>query len=342
MTKFKMFFISLFLLVGLVFAEKSVTLPGLAVPFYIKADDTHLFITDGPTVNIYSLKDYRLVKRFGRAGEGPQEFNVNPRKSAGSVFIFLHTDYLLVNSRGKVSYFSKAGKFIKESRVNSRGTRFQPLGKQFAGEGFSRENNILYNIRNIYDSNFKRGKELYRRKAFSQLEGDMNPFYMVSPITRVYDDKVFINDDEELKIHVFDSRGNKLSSIGCQYKKLVITDEYKKKIRHWYKTYRYFKDRYQLWKNRLKFPEHFPATRWFDVADHKIYVLTHKKKNKKSEFIILDLDGKFLKTVMVPLVEKDERLWYPYTIKNEKLYQLVENHDQEEWELHVTTFDRLR
>jgi hypothetical protein len=39
---------------------------------------------------------------------------------------------------------------------------------------------------------------------------------------------------------------------------------------------------------------------------------------------------------MVPLAEKDERLWYPYVIKNGKLYQLIENLDEEEWELHVT------
>ena len=39
---------------------------------------------------------------------------------------------------------------------------------------------------------------------------------------------------------------------------------------------------------------------------------------------------------MVPLAEKDDRLWYPYVIKNGKLYQLIENSNKEEWELHVT------
>ncbi|HLP44706.1 MAG TPA: hypothetical protein VK469_02100, partial [Candidatus Kapabacteria bacterium] len=62
----------------------------------------------------------------------------------------------------------------------------------------------------------------------------------------------------------------------------------------------------------------------------------HKKEAEKSEFYIFDIKGTFLKKIMLPLKEKDERLWYPYTIGNGKLYQLVEDEDTETWELHVT------
>ena len=336
MKKFIMVFVLICWAAGFVFPGKVAVFPGLANPFYILADNSQLYITDGPVINIYSLTDYKPVKKFGRAGEGPREFKLNPRRSAGSAFIFIHPDYILANSLGKVLYFSKKGEFIKETRVNTRARRFRTLGQGFAGEEFVREkDNMRYSVRFIYNSNFKRVKELYRRQSFSQPQGDMNPFYMVSPIMEVYRDRVYINDPEGLTIYVFDANGNQLPSIKHNYDKLVITDDYKNEMLNWYKTYPSFKDRWPQWKDRLKFPGYFPAIRWFNVIDDKIYVLTHKQENEKSEFIILDLDGKFLKKAMVPLVEKDERLWYPYTIKNDKLYQLIENPDEEEWELHV-------
>lgn len=332
-----MIFTLVFFLTGFILAEKVATLSGLTRPFYIMADDNQLYITDGPTINIYSLKDYKLVKRFGKAGEGPQEFKLDPRRAAGSVNIFIHPDYILANSQAKVSYFTKKGEFIKELRTEgSQGLRFQPLGNQFAGEGFDADKNFTYNIRNTYDSKFQRGKELYRRKTFMQEGVGLNPFYMVSPIMHVYQNKVFINDSEELKIYVFDQKGDKINTITHKYDYLVITDESRDKMLNWYKTSRSFKQFYHMWKDRLKFPKYFPAIRWYHIVDNKAYVLTYKKEAEKSEFYILDIKGKFLKNVMVPLAEKDDRLWYPYVIKNGKLYQLIENSDEEEWELHVT------
>lgn len=326
--------ILVFLLGGLIFAEKVASIPQLNRPFYLFVDESQLYITDGPTINIFSLKDYKQVVKFGRAGEGPQEFSLIPRRADGNVNIFIHKDYILANSQGKVSYFTKKGEYVKERRVTSNGVNFQPIGDQFAGEGFDQTDNTSYNIRNIYDSDFKRGVELFRRISFPQAEGrERNPFYMVSPVMRVYNDRVYINDAEELKIHVFDSTGKKLPVITCDYNKLPVTADDEKNIITWYKTNINFKDLYERWKGLLKFPKYFPAVRWLNVADDKVYVLTYKKEGDKSEFYIFDINGKFIKNVMLPLKEKDERLWYPYTIGNEKLYQLIENEETENWEL---------
>lgn len=324
------------LVAGFIFAEKVATFPQLNNPFYIIADSEQLYITDGPTINIFSLKDYKLIARFGRLGEGPQEFALIPRRSEGNVNIFVHRDYIMANSVGKVSYFSKNGKFMNERRYNSLGSFFQPLGKQFVGEGFDLVENKNFNIRNIYDSDFKIGLELYRRESFPQPDGkSRNPFYMISPVMRVYQDRVYINDAEELKILVFDSDGKKLPIIACDYENLPVTEAEKARIINWYKTNINFKELYERWKNDLKFPKYFPAIRWFNVADDKVYVLTYKKEGEKSEFYIFDIKGTFLKKVMLPLKEKDERLWYPYTIGNGKLYQLIEDEESEMWELYI-------
>jgi hypothetical protein len=55
----------------------------------------------------------------------------------------------------------------------------------------------------------------------------------------------------------------------------------------------------------------------------------------KSEFYILDVKGKFLKKIMIPFEDAEFLQAYPYTISNEKCYQLIANPDTEEWELHI-------
>jgi hypothetical protein len=64
-------------------------------------------------------------------------------------------------------------------------------------------------------------------------------------------------------------------------------------------------------------------------------VQTFKREKEKSEFYIFDLDGKLIRKVMAPIREAEFLLAYPFTIANGKIYQVTENEDTEEWELHI-------
>jgi hypothetical protein len=88
-------------------------------------------------------------------------------------------------------------------------------------------------------------------------------------------------------------------------------------------------------KRKVRFRDTLPI-RSFLVADDKIYVLTFKNIEGKSEFYVLDLKGTFLEKKMVPFAESEFLCAYPYAIANGTLYQLNENQDTEEWELRVT------
>ena len=50
------------------------TFPDLMRPGRIMVDKDKLYILEFPHIYIYSLDDFRLIKKFGRQGEGPQEF----------------------------------------------------------------------------------------------------------------------------------------------------------------------------------------------------------------------------------------------------------------------------
>ena len=75
-----------------------------------------------------------------------------------------------------------------------------------------------------------------------------------------------------------------------------------------FKTSRIFAKVYDRIKSRLEFLVYFPALQTFAVADGKIYAVTYGKKYGKSEVIVLDLKGKLLKTVFLPLHERDDEL----------------------------------
>ena len=94
---------------------------------------------------------------------------------------------------------------------------------------------------------------------------------------------------------------------------------------------------YERYYKNIVFPEFFPAIRDMRISDEKIYVISYQKEKELIKTLIFDLKGKPIKTVPLPLKDMDVKSIYPFTIKNGKLYQLVEDFDNENWYLHVTT-----
>ena len=71
----------------------------------------------------------KFLYSFGKKGEGPGEFKLS---DDNMVFLKVEKDRLLVNSVGRISYFSKEGEYQSE-RVNNAGLWLQPLGEHFVG-----------------------------------------------------------------------------------------------------------------------------------------------------------------------------------------------------------------
>ncbi len=312
---------------------KVVPLPDLINPDSIHADRHQLYITEQHSIYIYSLKDFRLTKKFGKSGEGPQEFKVS-RFSAGKIYLHLEPEVLLVNSLKKISFFTKEGDFIKEIRTVS-GSRFKPIGSGFAAYGFVIENKIGYRTINLHGQDLKKIKELYREEA-GQMGKNINPVTLMKPLLCcVSEGKLLIGEKDGI-IYVFDGNGRPLYSIRPEYKPIPFSREHQRKFELDFKTHPRFNSLYEVVKKQLKYPKYFPLMRYFHVADQKVYVRTYREVKGESEFFIFTIEGKILKRVMLPVKEKDALESYPYTIQNGKFYQLVENDQTEEWELHKT------
>jgi hypothetical protein len=90
----------------------------------------------------------------------------------------------------------------------------------------------------------------------------------------------------------------------------------------------------------VTFPDYFPSIQAFFVVDDRVYVMTWKKDRGKNKFYIYNLDGSFIKELWIPLVYQNELELYPITLKNGKLYQLIEDLENEEWIPHISEIDQ--
>jgi len=324
---------------GICLAGKVVPMPGLYRPQAIVIDGGQLFITEFPQVLIYSLTHLKLIKKFGKAGEGPGEF-------AREIHLLVspnHPEYIIVNSRMKVSYFSRDGKFVKEirSRSGSSASIYKPLGKNYAAYGLL-HGDTAYNTIDLYDTDLKKIKQVIKWERIFQrgryFDPTQNDWYAGE--FSIYQNKIFFLLRKNGDIKVFDHLGNKLFSFNYDYERIPVTSEDKKEIIKFFRNHPEYGTVYETrLKPVMKFPDVYSAARVLTVTDDKIYVLTYKRKEGKTEFIIFDIEGNFLKKSMVPFKNENIRQHYPFTINNGLLYQLVENIDDEQWELHIHPVD---
>jgi hypothetical protein len=308
---------------------KTAVLPQLMSPEAVQANSENLYITDGFSIKIISLKNFQLKKTFGRRGEGPQEFK-------GYILAYVFPEYVFVNNPGKVSYFTLDGNFIKEIRTTHIFGRFKPLGNEhFVGYSYSRKDKIRYESIYIFDSNFNKVKEIYKRKHFLEKNGAINLIEERPPFFCVADDKVFL-DGVDGVIYVYDKTGKQVGAVRHDYERIAFTAVHKKRFVDFLKKNNSTREYYGANRERFTYPDYFPPIRMFHVSSGNIYVMTNKETAGKNEFIIFDMNGKVLKKLFIPVAPFEESM-IPlfYTIDNGKLYHLVDNEETEEWEVRI-------
>lgn len=304
-------------------------------PGQLLADDNHIYITDYPTVYIYSRTDFRLVGSFGKRGEGPQEF----KQYVNLFFQDTPPDHLVVSSIGKVSFYSRDGKYIKEVKIPFGGWVFQPMGTKFLAHTLGGDAKEGYKALNIYDSNFNKIKEIYRQEFFFDDSVKKRVLFAENYRHWVYRNRIYVVAKNEFIIERSDTRGNPLPPITQEYQREKCTEEHQRIVLNSFKRDPRIKPLYERLKHRIAFPDYFRAIREIVLDNGKIYVLTYKRRNGKNEFFIFDLDGKLLQKTFMPIKTVNGVSPRPFTVKNDTLYQLVDNEETENWEIHVTSFN---
>lgn len=318
-------------------AEKLATLPELMGPATLAVDNERFYVTQDATVFIYSLTDYKLIKKFGQKGEGPEEF---PTLPGLPLIVSSEKDHLLINSANRISFFTKDGGFIKMIKSKGGGVFsgiFQPLGDGFAGLGVLLEDSSVYNTVNLYDSQLYKIKPIAKVKRSAQQTGPIKLF-SDNMSFQTYGDRIYIITGQDFVIDILDKEGNKVNTIKRDYERIPFTDENKTEIFKTIEANPLQRPYLDVIKQRMQFPKYFPAVINLFVADDQLHAVTWKREQGKFEFIIFDCEGKFEKKMFVEFRMSGPLQPYPPAFKNHKLYQLIEN-EAEEWELHAFKLD---
>jgi len=320
---------------GFLAAEVKASFPDILKPTFIAVDDQNLYINEKASIFVYSLKDFSLKTKFGISGEGPKEFKISP--GGEGIMIFPQPENLAINSVGKVSLFTREGQFIKEfmSPGGPMAQMVQPIGKNYIALMRSMDNSTqsMSMAVNLYDEKLNKIKEIFKMPI---MKGGKMTFPMTAPTAFVDGNRmVCAGKVDAFSLLVYDEQGNQVAEITRDYKLLSVTKEYQNKIHELFKTMPDTKQYYDLFKNMLSFGDKFPPIQQFWVADGNVYIQTYKEKDGIEEFFVYSNSGKFIKQVQLPVHYMYGVRISPTAFKNNTFYQLIENDDEEIWQLHA-------
>ena len=325
------FVLMLFLAISLSLSGKdSVELTEITNPDGLYINNEYLYISQGTDIFQYSKNDFKLIKQFGKKGEGPGEFK-------GRVdYINILPENLLISSRDKISYFKKNGEFIKEVKSRSpRASGFISIKNNFVGNSILMKDKTLFLTINLYNSRLEKVNMLFKKKAGYQRGGKIKIFYSSFDFQAKLN-KVFIVGSNDFVIDLFNSKGDKLPPIKFDYKKIKVQDEHIKQVYRYFKSNPETKAQFQQIKKKLDFPSHFPAIRSIQIDNKYIYIQTYNKVKEKTEFYISDMKGNLKKRIFIPIKDANVLESFPFIIMNKTVFQLIENEETENWNMQIT------
>lgn len=310
-----------------IFGERLTTFPQLSKPVLIKVGENLICINEGEEVYLYDLNDFKLIKKFGRRGEGPGEFS-------SDLEINILKEKIMIESQGKLSFYSFTGDLIKEMRRLPKYRRLKLLEDRYIAASGILSNDVYHSVAIILDADFNELKTFYHDEARYHQQKQVTNF-STSWYFDVSEKKCFIVGSSDFKIDVFNKNGDSLYTISPKYERVKVSQEF---IDAWFESIKKRRgmERYYSAKQRVRFPEFFPAILDLIVDSGHVYVLTFRRKQEKSEFFIFDLEGKLVKKTFLPLKSLGNYVgvfFFPYCIKNNYLYQLIDNEEDEVWEL---------
>lgn len=323
------------------YAQRVATFSELVDPRYLIVDNRQVIISDYPHIYLYSLDNFSLEKKISGAGEGPGEVYIpleNMNLKERGLLITVCPDTIAASSVGRVSYFKRNGDFIKLTKIPYNiNSKFLFLGEKLLG--FIPRNGKLSVF--LFDSNLDKRKKIQvcdywltfddnKMENFFDRAGD-------TLLAAVHDNKIFLTrgDAPVLAIDVYDFNGDKRFTINHPVEKVKIPMDFVDRIhKHFRLKFRNKNSDYFI-KN-LNLPDYFPAVRTFYTADRKLYVITFKEEAGKTEVLVFASGGKFQGKIHLPVKERNPEQLFPFSFSNDRFYQLVENEENETWELFVT------
>ena len=317
-------------------SSEGIPLDGLSRPATFLIENDRIYILERASIYIYHLRNFKQIKKFGKAGEGPKEFKYDGRNGRPLSMCF-HRGQLLVNSEFKISYFKPDGNYIKEHKVPVDRLLF-PIAENYLGVGMlSTKDKRQYLGYSFHPKDFSSQRTLF----ISDFEMN-NPRSLVLPISSftynpVYRNRIYLNgSSSDFKIDVYDRNGNKKYTITKNEPRIPIPKQFKTEALSFFQKSPQYKRAYEFIKKVMAVREHYPPIRDLQIRDGKIYVVTFKQKGDSWECIQLDLKGNETGRYFIRLNRLEHLSFYPliYYVYQNKIYTLVEDEEDEIWKIY--------
>ena len=309
------------------YAEKLVTFYEIMKPVQIAVDEDYIYISDQYKVSVYARKGFKLIRKIGRKGEGPAEFQTQP-------LINITPGHILLYSFNKIALFSSEGKLLKEKKFSNMTIgAVERIGENYVVNYYSFTEVSIAKIV-LFNKNFEETRILYSYKMpVPKIEGGKKVLHLLNPHVsfQCYKDKIYIIDGHKgFYIESFDLNGNSLGVIREKFPKVKVSEQFKAEtIKKFLRGFNGLDIKKIKKRFEFRFPGYFPEIRDFSICDGKFYVRTYRNEKGRDEYVILDLKGKKMGNVWLP--QTSPKGYYFY---NNGFYFLQENEDEEVWELH--------
>lgn len=321
------------------FPEKIAEFSDIYRPSMMDISDNEIYILDDFSVKVYSLEDYRFLRKFGKKGEGPGELLSTSDTGATMT---VKGEHVFLNSVYKLIVYNKTGEIIKEKKFKDYLVEAMPINGNYVLTFYKWIDQTAHAITKLTDKNSRVIKELYNVKLPQSHKIKKISIPPLCTYVRTSKDKIFLFDQQKDVIKVFDKKGNPKPDITFKYDKIIATEDFKTKVMDYIVSRPELKkipeDIKQKYLKRVYTPNVLPVFKNSWIIDNQIYIHTYREKENKSEFLILNFSGKVEKNLFLPCFNEINIRINPgstFTFYKGKYYYLLENLDQEEWELHA-------
>lgn len=260
----------------------------------------------------------------------------------GPILILPVNGKVIVSSMGKLSTYSADGKFLNERKINVFDT-FYPFGDGYiCMTVHTREDQVQVLAIYLADKDLQKGEKpiIISKVEVGQNASFLFPFTAFFPIP--CHDKLYIAPDPEaFDIDIHDQNGKKINTLQLDYTPIAIDAGYKQKTENWFQNDARWKNIYPFFKDNINYRKYYPPVHAIIAGSDRLYVSTHRFNDKGwRECIILTLEGKEIKRVFLPIPETyGMDFSAPFNFHDRCFYTLVDNPDEEIWELHKISLD---
>ncbi len=332
MKVFIRFFQIFILLVGTLLAETVLPLPQLNKPNFITAGEGWLCIAEGSSpVHLFRIEgdSVKLTASFGREGQGPGEFNWIHR-------LRILEDGLEIPTNNRYYQFDFNGKLTEERKVLIPVLKNQIYknGQLYIAKVYDWDQKHMVNTISIFDSEIKPLKEIGKLEVKNWMS-HFNPVSDLLSLT-VDGNLVYVCSSTALEstVETFDVHGNSLRKIFLPLKACPVTESLKEAMIKPLHDKIESEEEWTEFSQRISFPDMTPGVKEIFIQDGQIICQSYQRRNELAEYVFFDLSGKELKRTYLKYFDRDPN-GCKHCFHQGKLYYLVDNADQEVWELHI-------